>query len=59
MINRFVPDYALMVGVPAKQIGWMSEFGEQLQLPLEGKGQYICPHSGQVYTLEGGIIKLT
>ena len=59
VINRSVPDYALMVGVPAKQIGWMSEFGEQLQLPLEGKGQYICPHSGQVYTLEGGIIKLT
>ena len=59
VINRSVPDYALMVGVPAKQIGWMSEFGEQLQLPLEGKGKYICPHSGQVYTLEGGIIKLT
>ena len=59
VINRSVPDYALMVGVPAKQIGWMSEFGEQLQLPLEGKGQYICPHSGQVYTLEGGIIKLS
>ena len=59
VINRSVPDYALMVGVPAKQIGWMSEFGEQLQLPLEGKGQYICPHSGQALHIEGGIIKLT
>ncbi len=51
VINKDVKPYALMVGVPAKQIGWMSEFGEQIPLPLEGEGEYICPHSNQKYTL--------
>ena len=36
VINKDVPNYALMVGVPARQIGWMSEYGEQLDLPLSG-----------------------
>ncbi|MSU96880.1 N-acetyltransferase [Pseudomonas mandelii] len=53
VINRDVPSYALMVGVPAKQIGWMSEFGEQLKLPLEGCGQVTCEHSAAIYTLNG------
>ena len=42
-----------MVGVPAKQIGWMSEFGEQIDLPLTGKAESICPHTGTRYLLEG------
>lgn len=53
VINKDVPDYALMVGVPAKQIGWMSEFGEQLDLPLEGEGRTVCTHTGAVYILNG------
>lgn len=53
VINKDVPAYALMVGVPAKQIGWMSEFGEQLDLPLTGQGQAICQHTGATYTLDG------
>ncbi len=53
VINKDVPDYALMVGVPAKQIGWMSEFGEQLTLPLEGKTQIQCPHTDELYLLDG------
>jgi UDP-2-acetamido-3-amino-2,3-dideoxy-glucuronate N-acetyltransferase len=52
VVNKDVKPYALMVGVPARQIGWMSEFGEQIPLPLQGKGQYKCPHSGLVYTLQ-------
>jgi N-acetylglucosamine-1-phosphate uridyltransferase (contains nucleotidyltransferase and I-patch acetyltransferase domains) len=56
VINRDVPDYALMVGVPAKQIGWMSEFGEQLDLPLSGQAEAICKHSGVVYKLNGHTI---
>ena len=52
VVNKDVKPYALMVGVPARQIGWMSEFGEQIPLPLQGEGQYTCPHSGQVYTLQ-------
>lgn len=53
VVNKDVPGYALMVGVPAKQIGWMSEFGEQLDLPLHGQAQAICSHTGAVYELDG------
>lgn len=56
VINKDVPAYALMVGVPAKQIGWMSEFGEQLNLPVQGQGQAICANTGHVYTLQGNIL---
>jgi UDP-2-acetamido-3-amino-2,3-dideoxy-glucuronate N-acetyltransferase len=52
MVNKDVKPYALMVGVPARQAGWMSEYGEQIPLPLQGQGQYICPQSGQVYILQ-------
>jgi UDP-2-acetamido-3-amino-2,3-dideoxy-glucuronate N-acetyltransferase len=51
--NKDVPAYALMVGVPARQIGWMSEFGEQLKLPLEGEAEAICPRTRAVYRLKG------
>ena len=57
VVNKDVPDYALMVGVPARQIGWMSEFGEQLDLPLKGKGKVKCPHTGAVYHLLNTQIK--
>lgn len=53
VINKDVPAYALMVGVPARQIGWMSEFGEQLALPLEGEAEARCEHSGARYVLRG------
>ncbi|MBK57166.1 MAG: N-acetyltransferase [Flavobacteriaceae bacterium] len=52
LINRDVKPYALMVGVPGKQIGWMSESGETIPLPIEGSGSYICPHSGSKYVLK-------
>ena len=53
VVNKDVPDYALMVGVPAKQIGWMSEYGEQLNLPLTGEASTTCSHSGATYRLTG------
>lgn len=53
VVNKNVPAYALMVGVPAKQIGWMSEYGEQLQLPLKGQGEAVCQHTGDRYVLDG------
>ena len=53
VITKNVKPYALMAGVPAKQIGWMSQFGEKIPLPLEGVGEYICPHTAQVYKLNG------
>lgn len=54
VVNKDVPDYALMVGVPAKQIGWMSEYGEQLDLPLTGDAETLCTHTGKRYQLKNG-----
>lgn len=53
VVNRDVPAYALVVGVPARQIGWMSAFGEQLALPLAGDATAECPHTGDRYVLSG------
>ena len=53
VVNKDVPAYALMAGVPARQIGWMSEFGEQLDLPLQGTAEAVCPHTGTRYVLRG------
>lgn len=53
VINKDVKPYALMVGVPAKQIGWMSEYGERIKLPVTGEGSYTCPYTGQQYRLTG------
>jgi len=54
VITSNVVPYALMVGVPAKQIGWMSQYGEQIPLPLEGEGEYVCPHTARRYQLKDG-----
>ena len=51
VVNKDVKPYALMVGVPARQIGWMSKHGDQIPLPLSGEGVYECPHTGQLYRL--------
>lgn len=57
VVNKDVPDYALMVGVPARQIGWMSRFGEKLNLPIEGDAETICSNTGDKYQLVNGICK--
>jgi UDP-2-acetamido-3-amino-2,3-dideoxy-glucuronate N-acetyltransferase len=54
VVSRDVPAFALMVGVPARQVGWMSAYGEKLALPLTGDGQIVCPNTGDIYTLEAG-----
>jgi UDP-2-acetamido-3-amino-2,3-dideoxy-glucuronate N-acetyltransferase len=54
VVNRNVKPYALMAGVPAKQIGWMSQFGERLDLPLAGNAETFCPQTGQNYVLRDG-----
>lgn len=54
VVTRDVADFALMVGVPAKQTGWFSAFGEQLDLPLEGDAETICPQTGALYRLLDG-----
>jgi UDP-2-acetamido-3-amino-2,3-dideoxy-glucuronate N-acetyltransferase len=56
VVTKDVPDFALMIGVPARQTGWMSAFGEQLDLPVSGEGRAICPHTGDAYTLAGATL---
>jgi UDP-2-acetamido-3-amino-2,3-dideoxy-glucuronate N-acetyltransferase len=56
VVNKDVKPYALVVGVPAKQVGWMSEHGEQLDLPLDGQAKTICQHTGATYVLNGTVI---
>lgn len=59
VVNKDVPDYALIVGVPGKQIGWMSEYGDQLDLPLSGNGYVLCPESKKQYILKGNRLSYT
>jgi len=54
VVNRDVKSYALMAGVPALQIGWMSQHGEKLNLPLTGNGVAACPATGTRYQLRDG-----
>lgn len=54
VVTRDVPAYALVMGVPARQVGWMSAFGERLELPLTGEGRTVCPHTGVEYRLANG-----
>jgi len=54
VVTKHVPDFALVVGNPARQIGWMSEFGHRLQFNTDGLAT--CPESGQVYRLNNGTV---
>ena len=56
VVRGDVPDFALMAGVPARQIGWMSAFGERLDLPLTGEGEAVCDHTGERYVLSEGTV---
>lgn len=56
VVNRDVPAYALIVGVPGKQIGWMSQFGERLNLPLEGNAETACEKTGVKYFLKNNLV---
>ena len=58
VVHRDVPDFALVVGVPGRQIGWMSRYGEQLELPLQGHAEAACPHTGDRYVLEAATVRL-
>ena len=51
VVNCDVKPFALVVGVPARQIGWMSAHGERVDLPLVGMGVWTCPHTGETYRL--------
>lgn len=54
VVTKTVPDYALVVGNPAKQMGWMSEYGHKLK--FDSSGNATCPESGEKYKLESGTV---
>ena len=56
VVTADVPDFALVLGVPARRAGWMSKHGERLDLPASGQGQARCPATGERYLLEGEIV---
>jgi UDP-2-acetamido-3-amino-2,3-dideoxy-glucuronate N-acetyltransferase len=58
VVNRHVPAFALVIGVPGRVAGWMSRFGERIPLPPQGQGQWHCPHTGDVYELAGSSLRL-
>ena len=58
VVNRDVPDFALMVGVPARQVGWMSRHGERLPLPVSGDAQASCAATQDLYVLSAGRLSL-
>jgi UDP-2-acetamido-3-amino-2,3-dideoxy-glucuronate N-acetyltransferase len=55
VVNRDVAPFALVAGVPARQIGWVSRHGERLDLPLTGTGVARCPSTGELYVVRGGV----
>jgi UDP-2-acetamido-3-amino-2,3-dideoxy-glucuronate N-acetyltransferase len=58
VVSKNVPFYVLMVGVPARQVGWMSEYGEKLDLPLRGNAKTICKRTNQKYKLRNNQVSL-
>jgi UDP-2-acetamido-3-amino-2,3-dideoxy-glucuronate N-acetyltransferase len=56
VVRHDVPDHALVVGVPARQIGWVSHHGERLELPVSGEGEAACPATGECYRLNGSTL---
>jgi UDP-2-acetamido-3-amino-2,3-dideoxy-glucuronate N-acetyltransferase len=52
-LTKSSKDWSMMVGTPARQVGWVSAFGEKIELPLSGSGEWCCAHTGDVYVLNG------
>jgi len=58
VVSRDVPAYALVAGVPAQRIGWMSRHGQRLALPASGTGEAHCSATNERYVLVGDVLTL-
>jgi UDP-2-acetamido-3-amino-2,3-dideoxy-glucuronate N-acetyltransferase len=56
-LTKSSKDWSLMVGSPARQVGWVSAFGEKIDLPLSGVGEWRCKHTDDMYFLDGSHLK--
>ena len=56
VVTKDIPDFALVIGNPARQSGWMSRFGHKLS--FDGHGVAVCPESGEKYLLENGLVSI-
>jgi len=52
-LTKSSKDWSMMVGTPARQVGWVSAFGEKINLPLSGRGEWRCKRTDDVYVLNG------
>ena len=59
VITADVPAYAMLVGVPARQVGWMSRYGGRIGLPVSGSGSWVCPQTGETYVLSNGRMEVS
>jgi UDP-2-acetamido-3-amino-2,3-dideoxy-glucuronate N-acetyltransferase len=57
VVTKNVPAFALVAGVPARRIGWMSRYGERIPLPVEGEGRWECARTRDSYCLEGTVMR--
>lgn len=51
-VTKDCKDWSMMIGSPARQVSWASAYGEKIPLPLVGRGEWKCPHTGDVYVLD-------
>lgn len=58
-LTKDCKDWALMLGSPARQIGWASAYGEKIPLPLTGQGEWRCPHTDDIYSLQDSVLVRT
>lgn len=58
VVTHDIPAFALVMGVPSRQVGWVSRHGERLELPLTGKGEAFCPVTRERYRLADGVVTL-
>lgn len=52
VVTADCPEWGLMIGSPARHVGWVSAYGDKIPLPLEGEGEWVCEATGDVYRLE-------